>query len=157
MKIVAIIIVAVVALTLGIYGVVENAGGSTQSKASGSESGDSSSMTFAASGSVEVHPSVKSDLSQRLSSLGIDREETVEQNTQGEPRGAGLAGSSTPVSAAGAAVEQKSQGTRPSAKLVESFDGLGFGFEGPQGKANVRNPSDNTIAVGPDHIVQIVN
>jgi len=58
---------------------------------------------------------------------------------------------------AGVAVEQRSQGTRPSAQLAESFDGLGFGFEGPQGKANLRNPSDNTIAVGPDHIVQIVN
>ena len=55
------------------------------------------------------------------------------------------------------AQEQRSHGTRPSAQLVESFDGLGFGFEGPQGKANLRNPSDNTIAVGPDHIVQIVN
>src|SRR5215510_10896147 len=54
-------------------------------------------------------------------------------------------------------VEQRSPGTRSSAQLAESFDGLGFGFEGPQGKANLRNPSDNTIAVGPDHIVQIVN
>jgi hypothetical protein len=62
-----------------------------------------------------------------------------------------------PIPVAGMAVEQKSQGSRPSAQLVESFDGLGFGFEGPQGKANLRNPSDNTIAVGPDHIVQIVN
>jgi hypothetical protein len=57
----------------------------------------------------------------------------------------------------GVAVEQKIQGRRPPAKLVESFDGLGFGFQGPQGTANVRNPSDNTLAVGPDHIVQIVN
>ncbi len=62
-----------------------------------------------------------------------------------------------PVPSAGVVVEQKSQGTRPAAKLVESFDGLGFGFQGPQGTANVRNPSDNTLAVGPDHIVQIVN
>ncbi len=62
-----------------------------------------------------------------------------------------------PVPHAGIAVEQKSQGTRPTAKLVESFDGLGFGFQGPQGTSNVRNPSDNTLAVGPDHIVQIVN
>ena len=54
-------------------------------------------------------------------------------------------------------VEQTSQGTRPSAALVESFDGLGVGFEGPQGTTNVRNPSDNTLAVGPNHIVQIVN
>ncbi len=61
------------------------------------------------------------------------------------------------VPPASAAVEQKSQGMRPAARLVESFDGLGFGFEGPQGAANVRNPSDNTLAVGPDHIVQIVN
>src|SRR5689334_6638671 len=57
----------------------------------------------------------------------------------------------------GIAVEQRSPGTRSTAQLAESFDGLGFGFEGPQGKANLRNPSDNTIAVGPDHIVQIVN
>ena len=37
------------------------------------------------------------------------------------------------------------------------FDGLGEGFEGPQGTATYRNPSDNSIAVGPDHIVQTVN
>ena len=56
-----------------------------------------------------------------------------------------------------AAVEQTSDGTRPAAEIVESFDGLGVGFDGPQGMAPVRNPSDNTLAVGPDHIVQIVN
>ena len=56
-----------------------------------------------------------------------------------------------------AAVEQSTQGTRPPAALVESFDGLGVGFAGPRGTTNVRNPSDNTLAVGPDHIVQIVN
>ena len=32
-----------------------------------------------------------------------------------------------------------------------------MGFEGPQGTAAVRNPSDNSLAVGPDHIVQTVN
>jgi hypothetical protein len=41
--------------------------------------------------------------------------------------------------------------------LVESFDGLGNGFSGPQGRAMLRNPSDNTLAVGRDHVVQIVN
>ena len=56
-----------------------------------------------------------------------------------------------------AAVEQTTPGTRPPAALIESFDGLGVGFTGPQGTTNVRNPSDNTLAVGPDHIVQIVN
>jgi hypothetical protein len=64
---------------------------------------------------------------------------------------------SQPIPSAGAAVEQTLQGERSAATLVESFDGLGFGFEGPQGPANVRNPSDNSLAVGPDHIVQIVN
>ena len=54
-------------------------------------------------------------------------------------------------------VEQTTQGERPAAALVESFDGLGVGFEGPHGKAEGRNPSDNSLAVGPDHIVQTVN
>lgn len=56
-----------------------------------------------------------------------------------------------------AVVEQTSDGHRPPPTLVASFDGLGVGFEGPQGSALLRNPSDNTLAVGPDHIVQIVN
>lgn len=55
------------------------------------------------------------------------------------------------------AVEQRSQGTRSAVRLVESFDGLGVGFEGPQGTATVRNPSDNSLAVGPNHVFQIVN
>ena len=59
--------------------------------------------------------------------------------------------------AGSAAVEQTAQGDRPPAILAESFDGLGVGFEGPQGTAAVRNPSDNSLAVGPDHIVQTVN
>lgn len=54
-------------------------------------------------------------------------------------------------------VEQTTAGTRAAATLVESFDGLGAGFQGPQGSANFRNPSDNSLAVGPDHVVQTVN
>jgi len=56
-----------------------------------------------------------------------------------------------------AAVEQRSQGALPGAALVASFDGLGVGFEGPHGAATLRNPSDNSLAVGPDHIMQTVN
>jgi hypothetical protein len=56
-----------------------------------------------------------------------------------------------------AKVEQTSQGPRPGVALVESFDGLGVGFAGPHGTANFRNPSDNSLAVGPNHIFQIVN
>jgi hypothetical protein len=61
------------------------------------------------------------------------------------------------VPAGAATVEQTSDGTRDSADLIESFDGLGGGFEGPQGTAALRNPSDNSIAVGPNHIVVTVN
>lgn len=55
------------------------------------------------------------------------------------------------------AVEQHEQGARASATILASFDGLGVGFEGPQGSARLRNPSDNSLAVGTNHIVQIVN
>jgi uncharacterized MAPEG superfamily protein len=61
------------------------------------------------------------------------------------------------IPAAAAAIEQTKMGTRSAAQVVASFDGLGFGFEGPQGTARFGNPSDNSLAVGPDHIVQIVN
>lgn len=54
-------------------------------------------------------------------------------------------------------VEQTSQGSRSSAAMVAGFDGLGAGFKGPQGTAILRNPSDNSLAVGPNHIFQIVN
>jgi hypothetical protein len=54
-------------------------------------------------------------------------------------------------------VEQRAPGSRPPATIVAAFDGLGVGFEGPQGTAALRNPSDNSLAVGPDHIVQTVN
>jgi len=66
-------------------------------------------------------------------------------------------GLSTSIRTAAAAVEQTEPGARPAAAMVESFDGLGVGFEGPQGTYAGRNPSDSSLAVGPDHVVQIVN
>src|SRR5215470_2156352 len=57
------------------------------------------------------------------------------------------------VPSGSSAVEQTAFGAKPAA----SFDGLGAGFNGPHGSALLRNPSDNSLAVGPDHIVQIVN
>ncbi|HEX7137666.1 MAG TPA: hypothetical protein VF219_07465 [Vicinamibacterales bacterium] len=57
----------------------------------------------------------------------------------------------------GGAVEQTVPGTRAAAAIVASFDGLGAGFTGPHGSALLRNPSDNSLAVGPNHIVQTVN
>ncbi len=54
-------------------------------------------------------------------------------------------------------IEQTQNGFREPATLVTSFEGLGYGFGGPQGSSKPRNPSDNSLAVGPDHIVQTVN
>ena len=56
-----------------------------------------------------------------------------------------------------AAIEQTVQGSRPPATLVASFDGLGVGLQGPHGRWEVRNPSDNSLAVGRDYVFQIVN
>ena len=71
---------------------------------------------------------------------------------------------STPIAAdkplikpAGAAVEQTLLGSKTAIVLTSSFEGLGEGFVGPQGTTTLRNPSDNSLAVGLDHIVQIVN
>jgi hypothetical protein len=74
-----------------------------------------------------------------------------------ETRQGGGSPASPPNDPAGARVEQRTQGHRPALDLVASFDGLGVGFNGPQGPSNVRNPSDNSLAVGPDHIIQTVN
>ena len=63
----------------------------------------------------------------------------------------------TGVPLGAAAVEQTTVGTAPAARLIVAFDGLGVGFTGPQGTATLRNPSDNSLAVGRDQIVQTVN
>jgi hypothetical protein len=105
-------------------------------------------------GAVTVRLAVTHDISQPLGALVLNNalSETMQQ------------GPATPITPpvitvppGSAAVEQRSQGTRPAATLVESFDGLGVGFEGPQGTATLRNPSDNSLAVGPNHIFQTVN
>jgi hypothetical protein len=65
-----------------------------------------------------------------------------------------LATISTAAAMQSRSVEQTSPGTRPAASLVESFDGLGAELSA---SATIRNPSDNSLAVGPNHIVQTVN
>jgi hypothetical protein len=60
-----------------------------------------------------------------------------------------------PALASSAVVEQTAQGSRPALTVLESFDGLGAGFAA--GATPPRNPSDNSLAVGPNHIFQIVN
>ena len=129
-------------------------------------------------GVVLVHRPTHYDVSRPLASMGDTNESTPVADCEGAACGTSPSAPSgdqdapqtgrqeepipppTPpptLSPAGIAVEQTSQGTRPAVPLLESFDGLGAGFEGPQGTTNFRNPSDNSLAVGPDHIVQIVN
>jgi len=108
-------------------------------------------------GRVTTNPAVASDESKPLSTLSppADDPDAAEREGEAEAR------SSTPirmaVSRASAGVEQTAPGTKPAAILAASFDGLGVGFEGPNGSGRGGNPSDNALAVGPDHIVQIVN
>lgn len=71
------------------------------------------------------------------------------------------------ISAAAAKVEQTAQGSRPALELVDSFDGLGEGFAGhafpegggadPGGRGGGRGGIDISLAVGPDHIFEILN
>src|SRR5215475_5299096 len=68
-----------------------------------------------------------------------------------------LMGSEPAAGQTAAQVEQTTPGTRPPVAVIVSFDGLGLGFTGPQGTATTRNPSDNSLAVGKQHVVQIVN
>ena len=57
-------------------------------------------------------------------------------------------------------VEQQQHGDRPPLAVRVSFEGLGVGMKAGPGTNNPpapRNPSDNSLAVGPNHVVQIVN
>jgi hypothetical protein len=60
----------------------------------------------------------------------------------------------------GVSVEQTTQGSRAAIATAASFDGLGAGMTPGPGTNNPptpRNPSDNSLAVGPGHVFQIVN
>ena len=132
--------------------------------------------TQVAAGAVEVHRAIRYDVSRPLASI----HESEGASDSADCVGAGCGTSPgefasdpdaqerkeepipppTPaptLTPEGTKVEQTTQGTRPAAALVDSFDGLGAGFEGPQGTGMFRNPSDSSLAVGPDHIVQTVN
>ena len=75
------------------------------------------------------------------------------------------------INAAGAAVEQTTQGTRAAIEPVASFDGLGEGFtghefpgagvaadaNGSRGGGGGRGGIDISLAVGPDHIFEILD
>ena len=60
-----------------------------------------------------------------------------------------------PRPAPGAVVAQTGHGTKPALPVMASFDGLGAGLHA--GDTPRRNPSDNSLAGGPNHVRQIVN
>ncbi len=102
------------------------------------------------------------DVESLLPSDGASRAETHELALEPDADGAipypgDTAHPARPIPAGSTHIEQATQGSRPEARLVASFDGLGVGFSGPQGTTTLRNPSDNSLAVGRDHIVQVVN
>ena len=62
------------------------------------------------------------------------------------------------IGAVAAGIEQKEQGSRAALAVGASFDGLGEGFVGNNGyTGGDRGGIDISLAVGPDHIVEILN
>jgi hypothetical protein len=113
-------------------------------------------------GHTIVNPMVKFDTSAPLTTLltlyqAPPRVERPRPPNGTPPGGAGTIPPPAAIPPEGAAVEQTSPGKRPAATMVASFDGLGVGFSGPQGETDARNPSDNSLAAGPNAIVQIIN
>lgn len=107
---------------------------------------------------IESSKPVRHDSSQRLSLLLPAADNAASQSSLSTMPGNEV--KNTPVKTVrskNAGVEQNYFGTKAAPEMLASFDGLGEGFVGPQGTAIFRNPSDNSLAVGLDHIVQIVN
>src|SRR5437899_2162690 len=117
--------------------------------------GDGDDRTTYRGRPVTVHKAAAQDVSPPLGTLAVvqARAEAIEDGPGLDQPLAAKAGQKV----TSASVEQTEQGAKPAPEIVASFDGLGDGFKGPQGTATLRNPSDNSLAVGPDHIVQTVN
>ncbi len=107
-------------------------------------------------GELTVQAAVAHDTSLPLSVLAASSEEKIVAEPEQQAPAPIVAPVITTPSGA-EKVEQRSMGKKPAATLVASFDGLGVGFDGPQGTATLRNPSDNSLAVGPNHVMQTVN
>lgn len=116
----------------------------------------SASSESVSSERASINRDTNHDVSPPLRSLIQSEPEEIEVTPVQRPSPAPTPPDMTsPAGAKG--VEQATQGSRPSAEVAANFDGLGVGLKGPQGTAVLRNPSDNSLAVGRDHIFQIVN
>src|SRR5579872_3048707 len=142
----------------------------------GAGEGQMARVAGPSAGSLVIHRAMAFDVSRPLALLRATS--AIKTTTEIQPADCGTASCGTSpdyqdaaqkreppppptITPAGAAVEQTSQGQGAAAPLVESFDGLGVGFEGPRATPAARefnrNPSDNSLAAGPDNVVQIVN
>ncbi|MEO7040705.1 MAG: hypothetical protein ABI035_00415 [Gemmatimonadaceae bacterium] len=134
------------------------------------DTGNTGSPLSAMAHAAIVHRAVAHDMSAPLSELGGTSVASTGLNAGDVPSGAlapdpdDVAEQDTVipppkiiVPRGGARAEQQSMGKRPPAVIVANFAGLGADFVGPQGNAVLRNPSDNSLAVGPNHVFQIVN
>lgn len=122
--------------------------------------GLSERIEYGPGGKVIVRKAVAHDVSEPLSSLIFSDYwlETGKKDSNSDSPGSYLPdGATATVPATAASVEQTFHGSKPPPEIIASFEGLGESFEGPQGMARLRNPSDNSLAVGPDHVVQTVN
>ena len=109
-------------------------------------------------GRVTTNPAIAADKSKPLSTLSPPDFEDADGDGENDEEDKARANTvRVPISKAMADIEQTAPGTKPAAILAASFDGLGVGFEGPHGAGRGGNPSDNALAVGPNHIMQIVN
>lgn len=130
---------------------------------------------------VTIHPAVESTPVRQGATKGpgAGLGSTAPTPPAGRGRGSGRAGGrggrgpapipppppAPEIAAAGAAVEQTAQGSRPGIEPSFSFDGLGEGFTGravpgAENSGNVggsRGGIDISIAVGPDHIFEILD
>ena len=115
-------------------------------------------------GHVIVNPAVHFDQSQPLTAMAtMWKAPTPTNRVRRAPANASApledtGGPPMPkIPEAAVAIEQTTQGAGAAPQVLASFDGLGADFAGPQGPAEGRNPSDNSLAIGTDEIVQIVN
>ncbi len=106
---------------------------------------------------VTSKQAVKHDVSQPLATLYKESTKLSSEEPSYQKNASGVFVPKNIADPKTLAVEQTRFGSKAAPMLITSFDGLGESFTGPQGTAVMRNPSDNSLAVGLDHVVQTVN
>jgi hypothetical protein len=116
---------------------------------------------------VVIHPAVESVPERRGSTEGPGAGLSATPPSPPEVRNArGRAGgppaipprpAAPEIGAAGVAIEQHAQGTRAALEVSASFDALGDGFAGDPASGGGRGGIDISLAVGPDHVFEILN